>query len=94
MPLAYLPDGHNYIVVASNSGSDRHPAWWLNLQATPRAEVQIGQQKIPVAARLAKDEERARLWPELKRINPFYAGYEQITHRPIPVVVLEPVSRA
>lgn len=28
--LNYLDDDGRYVVVASNAGSDRHPAWWLN----------------------------------------------------------------
>ncbi len=90
VPLAYIADGPNYVVVASNGGADRDPAWWLNLRAQPRATVQIGRDTRPVAARLATPAERSRLWPTLKAGNPFYARYEQITAREIPVVILEP----
>ena len=45
---------------------------------------------MPVVARETTDEERGRLWPLLKQGNPFYAQYEQITARRIPVVLLEP----
>src|SRR5215472_3386024 len=31
VPLTYMADGESYVLVASNGGSDRHPAWWLNL---------------------------------------------------------------
>jgi F420H(2)-dependent quinone reductase len=89
VPLAYLPDADRWIVVASNGGADKHPAWWLNLQHNPTATVQIGRDTHKVTARPATATERARLWPELKRVNPFYAQYEQITRREIPVVVLE-----
>lgn len=34
--LLYLEDGCRYAVVGSNLGSDRTPAWWLNLLAEPR----------------------------------------------------------
>ena len=87
--LTYAMDGRNYVVVASNGGADRDPAWWRNLQDTPRATVQIWQRTIPIRARRATPDERARLWPRLKEINPFYARYEQITAREIPVVILE-----
>src|SRR5688572_13329191 len=40
--LTYVPDGRDYVVVASNGGADRHPAWWLNLAARPEATVQVG----------------------------------------------------
>ena len=90
VPLAYIMDGGSYVVVASNGGSDREPAWWLNLQRTPVADVQVGHETVAVVARLAATDERARLWPVLKEVNPFYARYEQITAREIPVVILEP----
>lgn len=90
VPLAYLEDGVGYVVVASNGGADRHPAWWLNLQKDPSATVELGKRQVPVEARLANVEERSRLWPKLTEWNPFYGRYEQITDRLIPVVILQP----
>jgi deazaflavin-dependent oxidoreductase (nitroreductase family) len=89
VPLAYLPDGGRWILVASNGGADRHPAWWLNLGREPRATIQLGREQIRVCAREAEGAERDRLWPLLTRYNPMYARYEKITARRIPVVVLE-----
>ncbi len=42
IPLLYLEDGENFVVVASNGGAPRHPAWWSNLRADPEANVEIG----------------------------------------------------
>jgi deazaflavin-dependent oxidoreductase (nitroreductase family) len=89
VPLTFMPDGPRWILVASNGGADRHPAWWLNLRREPQATVQVGAETIPVRAHEANGDERARLWPLLKEMNPFYAAYERITSRTIPVVVLE-----
>jgi deazaflavin-dependent oxidoreductase (nitroreductase family) len=83
-----MPDEGRYVLVASNGGSDRPPAWWFNLKKTPRATVQVGVETFQVTAADAGPEERARLWPLLKTYNPFYAQYEQITARTIPVVIL------
>ena len=88
LPLAYLADGDDLVVVASNGGSDRHPAWWLNLQRNPEAEVQLAAERWRVNAQLATPEERARLWPELVRGNPAWGSYEKKTAREIPVVIL------
>jgi deazaflavin-dependent oxidoreductase (nitroreductase family) len=88
--LAYLADGEDFVVVASNGGADRHPQWWLNLRHDPHATVEVGDRTLPVVAREASAEEHARLWPALKAVNPFYANYEQITERRIPVVILRP----
>lgn len=91
VPLAYMPDGETFVVVASNGGADRHPIWWLNLQKNPAATVQVGKEILRVKAVEAEGSERDRLWPKLTEGNPFYAKYELITDRHIPVVVLHRV---
>ncbi|MGH2489801.1 MAG: nitroreductase/quinone reductase family protein, partial [Candidatus Limnocylindria bacterium] len=48
--LYYIEDGPNLAVVASNAGRDEDPAWWLNLQAHPDAEVEVGKTVRPVQA--------------------------------------------
>jgi F420H(2)-dependent quinone reductase len=86
----YLDDDPRFVVVASNAGSAHDPGWVLNLQAHPDAFVQLGPQTLPVHARRASAEERARLWPRLVERNPAFADYERSAGREIPVVVLEP----
>jgi deazaflavin-dependent oxidoreductase (nitroreductase family) len=90
VPLAYMRDGERYVIVASNGGSDRPPSWWLNLKEKPHAQVQVGSETVDVIAARADAQERARLWPLLKEMNPFYGRYERITSREIPVVILRP----
>jgi len=90
VPLTYMADGPRYVLVASNGGSDRHPAWWLNLVADPHATIQVGPRTLAVVARRAEGADHARLWPAVKKMNPFYGQYELITDRDIPVVILEP----
>jgi deazaflavin-dependent oxidoreductase (nitroreductase family) len=92
LPLACLPDGNDLVVVASNSGQAKDPAWWLNLRENPEAEVRLGRERFRVRAALATPEERERLWPRLKRHNRSYARYERMTSREIPVVVLRRVG--
>jgi F420H(2)-dependent quinone reductase len=89
--LAYIADGPRFVVVASNGGADRPPAWWTNLRHEPHATVQVGTRTVSVVAREASTDERGRLWPLLASVNPFFAQYERITARRIPVVLLEPV---
>ena len=52
-PLLYVADGERIVVVASNGGSDRHPAWWLNICSEPAVEVEIGRRKSAMTARAA-----------------------------------------
>ena len=94
VPLTFLRDEHRLVLVASNGGAERHPAWWLNLEAAPRARVRLGNEEFPVYAEAATGAERERLWARLIDYNPFYRRYATITARRIPVVVLtrEPVD--
>jgi len=89
--LLYVRDGAAYTVIASKGGAPQHPAWFLNLTSQPDVEIQVGRQRIPVRARVAEGEERARLWARADDVNQGqYAIYQSRTKRVIPVVVLEP----
>ncbi len=91
-PMPYLRRGDDLIIVGSNNGLDHDPAWWLNLQAEPIAELQIGRQRSRARARRATPQERACYWPDLLEFNPRYAVYARRTEREIPVVILEPLA--
>ncbi len=91
-PLLYTTTGDNYVVIASNNGSDRHPAWFLNLEADPEATVQIDTKLLKVKARTTEGEERAALWQQMVDQYDNYESYQKKTERKIPVVVLEPTS--
>ncbi|PUB20802.1 deazaflavin-dependent oxidoreductase (nitroreductase family) [Promicromonospora sp. AC04] len=88
----YRKVGADYVLVASRGGKDTHPAWYLNLLAHARVEVQVGADKFVVDARTARDDERERLWPLMVDVFPTYAEYQSGTTRILPVVVLEPVT--
>lgn len=88
VPLSYVSDGEDLVIVASNGGSDRDPVWWLNLRADPRADVQVGAERFPVLAREASADECERLWPVLLAANVFYSRHLANTERRIPIVLL------
>ena len=92
VPLLYLPDGDDLVVVASNGGTATHPTWWLNLRANPVARIEAGDRRLLVRAREAGPEERERLWPRLVEMYGGYEGYQEKTDRPIPVVILNPIK--
>lgn len=87
--LIYGRDGDRYLLVASNGGAARHPAWYLNLCANPQVEVQVGAEKFRATARTATAEERPRLWQVMTKVFPTYARYQKETDREIPVVIVE-----
>jgi deazaflavin-dependent oxidoreductase (nitroreductase family) len=86
--LACLRSGDDRVVVASNGGSDRDPAWFHNLRVNPAVEVQLGARREGRVAQLAGAAERARLWPQLLQFNPAYRAYQSRTRREIPVILL------
>jgi deazaflavin-dependent oxidoreductase (nitroreductase family) len=88
-PLLYLRDEERFVVVASNAGDDRHPAWWLNLVAQPEAQIQVGRERVVVKTRTAEPEESSRLWALLTAEYAPYDRYRSRTSREIPIVLLE-----
>ena len=89
-PVVYLPDGEWLIVIGSNAGNERPPAWALNLEQNPEAEVQVRRERRPVRARITEGKERETLW---KRMNDQFAGFDNYrdrTSRNIRLFVLEP----
>jgi deazaflavin-dependent oxidoreductase (nitroreductase family) len=89
-PVLYMRDGERLVVIGSNAGNVKPPAWALNLRATPDAVVEVQSDKREVRARVADGEERAELW---RRMNEEYAGFDDYkakTSRDIAVFVLEP----
>ncbi|GIH12820.1 hypothetical protein Raf01_09920 [Rugosimonospora africana] len=76
-PLLYVRDGDGYVVIGSNWGQQRQPAWALNLIAEPRATVTVGGQQIPVWAHHVTGEERERLLARLLAMWPAYETYRQ-----------------
>ncbi len=86
-----LQEGETIVVVASRGGDDHHPAWFLNVREHPEVEVVFqGQPARKMVARVADDDERARLWPRVVADHRNYAGYQTKTDRQIPLVLLEP----
>jgi deazaflavin-dependent oxidoreductase (nitroreductase family) len=88
-PLIYAEHDGKYLVVASKGGAPAPPAWYVNLQADPSAEIQVWGEKFPVTARDATPEEKPELWKIMTAEWPAYDEYQTKTDRPIPVVVLE-----
>jgi deazaflavin-dependent oxidoreductase (nitroreductase family) len=91
IPLLYVRDGERFVVVASNAGDARPPAWWTNLRTRPNAWVQAGRERFDVRAREATPEEAEALWPRLLESYRAYEAYRERAGRPIPVVLLEPI---
>jgi deazaflavin-dependent oxidoreductase (nitroreductase family) len=92
VPLLYLPDDPDFVVIGSNFGQTHHPGWSANLLANPAATVNLHGQRIQVQARLIQGEERDMLITRLREMWPAYATYETTAARTLRVFRLERVS--
>lgn len=90
VPLRYVRDGQDYVVIGANLGRDKMPAWYLNLQAQPRATMQVSNARLPIAARTVPLQERQRLWELLVALDPRYERQMDQTKRIMPIVRLTP----
>jgi deazaflavin-dependent oxidoreductase (nitroreductase family) len=90
-PTIHMPDGENYVIVASIGGNPKNPAWYHNLKANPddvQVDVRGGRRKV--RARQATPDEAAQLWPRLVQTYPAFKTYMTRTTREFPVMILEP----
>jgi deazaflavin-dependent oxidoreductase (nitroreductase family) len=93
--LTYAKDGEDYLIVASNAGARRYPAWYHNLKANPDVEINVGPKRFPVTARIVgpDDADYSRLFRIADENNSGrYTAYQKKTTRPISVVALTPKS--
>ena len=88
VPLLYLRDGEDVIIIASWGGRPSNPQWYGNLVAEPNVQVQVLGEVIQVVARTATTTERTRLWPMIEAAYDGYTEYQSRTDRQIPVVIL------
>jgi deazaflavin-dependent oxidoreductase (nitroreductase family) len=89
-PVQYLADDDMFVVVASNAGAARPPAWYLNLRANPHARIRVGARSIDVRAHEATAQERAELWRRLTAANRYLERAARKAARDLPLIALVP----
>lgn len=91
VPLLHVRDGERVVLIASNWGRRRDPAWALNLEASGVATVVLGNgAPQEMTARQATAAERERYWGEALRFWPVYESYRRRVGRTIRIFVLDP----
>jgi deazaflavin-dependent oxidoreductase (nitroreductase family) len=65
IPLSYVLDDERFLVLASAGGSPKHPDWYYNLLAHPRATVEVGSQTFDVTALVITHPERDGLFAKI-----------------------------
>jgi deazaflavin-dependent oxidoreductase (nitroreductase family) len=89
--LIHLPLGESKLLVASQGGMDKMPAWYFNIKANPRIQIMVNGSEKDYVARRVSDEEKATLWPHLCVLYPDFDEYQARTDRNIPVFSCDPV---
>ncbi len=94
-PLMRVADGDRYVLVASQGGAPKHPAWYRNLKTEPQVEIRDETQVYSMRVREVTDPaERQRLWDIAVLAYPPYHDYQLKTDRVIPVFLAEPIPAA
>jgi len=91
-PMMYIRDGERVLVVASNAGAVKHPAWFLNLAAHPQVTVEIGAETYPAQAVVLEGADRQQLWEKITSQFPFFSDHQAKIERQIPVVELKRIT--
>ena len=89
VPLMAFPDAGRLVLVASNGGQDKHPAWYLNALGNPTVTVRRGDDTHVMRARVVTADEKAELWPRIVEWWDRYDTYQRRTTRDIPLLILE-----
>ncbi len=90
VPLLFVEDAGDWVVIASSGGDPRHPAWFLNLEAEPHGTVITAAGRRPVDATVTGGEERERLFGRLAEVYSGFHAYRDRTTRELPIVRLRP----
>jgi deazaflavin-dependent oxidoreductase (nitroreductase family) len=88
-PVMYFPqeDG-GMVIVASDQGAPANPAWYHNLKANPRADVEAGAETFPVVVEEITGEQRNAVWAGILAMAPSLGGFQKMTSRTIPLLRL------
>ncbi len=93
IPLLYFKDGDNYVLAAAKGGAPTNPDWYYNMLAHPDdITIEVGTEHFKVHATVAEPAERDRIFADVARQSPQFAGYQKDNPRIIPVVLLKRVS--
>lgn len=89
--LISVPYRDTLALLGTNFGQEGTPAWVLNLEAEPRAQVTYRKRTLDVFAREADETEMAEVFANSREVYGGYAKYQQrISGRRLRVFILEP----
>ena len=90
-PLGYFENDGGYVIVASNSGSDKNPGWYYNLKNGSQVEIEMQDRRLQAQVQMIDSASRPAIWKKIVAAAPNYGAYEKQTKREIPLVWLKPM---
>jgi F420H(2)-dependent quinone reductase len=89
-PLIHIRTGDVPVVLAANGGTDRTPAWWLNLRDARAGTIVLDGRRTAVRPRVLDGAERTAAWDAFVAAYPAAREYPRFTARELPLIALEP----
>lgn len=94
-PLLYFTDGDRVILIASNYGGSRHPAWYHNVKVNSTVTLYAGGFEGRFFGEEVTGAERDRLWSTAKQWLPGYDTYQSAAgDRQIPILAFTQIENA
>jgi deazaflavin-dependent oxidoreductase (nitroreductase family) len=91
-PLAYHRRGNRYLVIASNGGAARNPAWFRNLERDANVTIEVGLEVFAATAKILDAPERDAVFAAIVDEAPSAGAFQAKTGRTIPVIELKPLQ--
>ncbi len=92
-PLQYFKEGETYVIIAAKGGAPTNPDWYYNILAHPDdVTLEVGTEQFNVHVTVAEPAERNRIFADVARQSPNFAGYQKDNPRIMPVVLLKRVN--
>jgi deazaflavin-dependent oxidoreductase (nitroreductase family) len=88
VPVRYFDIHGTQVIVGSAAGSDKDPAWYLNLRAHPEATIEQGAATRQVKAVPIEEPQRSHVWEHVVEQDPGFGEYPKKTSRVIPLLAL------
>lgn len=90
--LSYGDIAGEVVICASKGGADDSPQWYHNILASETVDFQIATQAFRATWREPEGAERDKVWAFMTDSYPFYATYQTLTERIIPLVMMKPIE--
>ncbi|WP_372748193.1 nitroreductase family deazaflavin-dependent oxidoreductase [Litorivivens sp.] len=92
IPVACYDHPEGLLILASNNGGPKMPAWYYNMRAHPEFDIQFRREKRRVRAQQITEAERLQYWDAMADVNPRIVQYWHAAQaeygRTIPVILL------